>query len=301
MRSAVQRAVGILITAVLGAASYAPVVTTFETAPARPTASIPALPVTRALILDLDADRDVFLQDGNRIVGWRNQVEDSPAQFFVHRDRGREVPGSGRPTLRRNVAEAGGHNTVIFEEQELINFHEDAFDGCTTGKGYTWFSVMTVYEQHVGLPDVNSFFGNLRNGGNYEGFWGNVEDDNTVWIGSRNSITFGRFDENNPKLLGPELKVGRYHVVVGRMGAGTDTVEIELFVDSPEPVGSVPYPVVPEDDPSRMAIGQERDAWQHPGRESFHGEIARFLIYERPLNDEELGRMIAHLRDVYGI
>ena len=284
-----------------GLTSCARVGSTSESASAAPAASTPALPVTRALILDLNADRGVFLQDGDRVVGWRNQVKDSPAQFFVHRDRGREIPGSGRPTLRRNAAGAGGHNAIAFREQELVNFHEDEFDACTTGKGYTWFSVMTVYEQHVGLADVNSFFGNLRNSGNYEGFWGSVEDDNSVWIGSRNGRTFGRFDENNPKLLGPELEIGRYYVVAGRMGAGTDTVDIELFVDTPEPAGSVPYPVVPEDDPSRMAIGQERDAWQHPGRESFHGEIARFLIYERPLNDGELERMITHLREVYGI
>ncbi len=259
------------------------------------------LPTTEALLLDLDADRDVFLQKGDRVVGWRNQVAASPAQFFVHRDLGRDVPGSGRPTIRRRVAEIGGHDTIVFEEQELVNFHEDEFDACTTGNGYTWFSVMTVYEQRVGLPDVNSFFGNLRNDGNFEGFWGNLEDDNAVWIGSRNGVTFGRFDENNPKLLGPRLEIGRYYVLAGRMGAGVDTVDIELFVDAPEPVGSVRFPVNPEADASRMAVGQERDATNHPGEESFHGEIARFLIFERPLGDDELAEMMAFLRGEYGI
>lgn len=258
-----------------------------------------ALPVTEGLLLDLNAGADVFLQDGDRVVGWRNQVAESPAQFFVQRDLGREVPGSGRPTLRNNAV--GGHDAIMFEEQELVNFHEDEFDACTTGSGYTWFSVMSVYEQHVGLPDVNSFFGNLRNEGNYEGFWGNLEDDNSVWIGSRSGITFGRFDENNPKLLGPRLETGSYYVVAGRMAAGTDTVEIELFVDSSESVGSVSFPVNPGADPSRMAIGQERDATNHPGEESFHGEIARFVVYEGSLSDEDLGTTISYLQEIYDL
>lgn len=263
-------------------------------------ASLPVSPpVEDGLLLDLDADREVFLQEGDRVVGWRNQVADSPAQFFVHRDLGREVPGSGRPRIRRNVDAIAGHDAVVFEEQELVNLHEDEFDDLTTGSGYTWFCVMTVHEQRVGLVDVNSFFGNLRNGGNYEGFWGNVEDDNSVWIGSRNGITFGRFDENNPKLLGPRLEIGRYVVVAGRMAAGTDTVDIELFVDSPRPVGSVRFPVNPDADPSRMAIGQERDAVEHPGAESFHGEIARFLIYDHPLTDEELRHTMSFLSGYY--
>ena len=256
-------------------------------------------PVTDGLLLDLDADEDVFLQDGNRVVGWRNQVADSSAQFFVHRDLGRDVPGSGRPTLRMDAV--GGHDAVVFEEQELVNMHEDEFDVLTTGQGYTWFSVMTVYAQHVGLPDVNSFFGNLRNGGNYEGFWGNVEDDNTLWIGSRNGVTFGRFDENNPKLVGPRLEIGQYYVVAGRMEAGTDTVAVELFVDSPEAVGAVPFPVNPDGNPSRMAIGQERDATNHPGVESFHGEIVRFLVFGRPLSHDEMTRTIGFLQHEYGL
>ena len=37
--------------------------------------------------------------------------------------------------------------------------------GTLTGSGYTWFAVMSVAEQVRQLKDVNSFFGNLRNGG----------------------------------------------------------------------------------------------------------------------------------------
>ena len=48
-----------------------------------------------------------------------------------------------------------------------------------------------------------------------------------------------------------------------------------------------------------MAIGQERDAIEHPGFESFDGELTRFLIWERSLDDEELANAIQLLQKVY--
>ena len=50
-----------------------------------------------------------------------------------------------------------------------------------------------------------------------------------------------------------------------------------------------------------MAIGQERDAIQHPGKESFDGEIARFMIFDRPLSDAELEKEISTLQNHYGL
>jgi hypothetical protein len=85
------------------------------------------------------------------------------------------------------------------------------------------------------------------------------------------------------------------------MGAGTDQVDIELFVDSAKPVASRPIPVNPQANSSKMAIGQERDATNHPGKESFDGEIARLLVYQRPLTHVELKRVIDHLQKVYAL
>lgn len=188
-------------------------------------ATIHAQVVTKGLILDLDADKGVEVEDGDRVVKWTNQVAAFAAKDFLKRDQGRREPGSGRPTLKKSVAAVGGHNTLVFKRQELVNHEEDAFDHLLTGSGYTWLAVISVHKQVVQLKDVNSFFGNLRNGGNYEGIWGNLTDDNRVWIGSRNGITFGRWDDNNPMVLAPEpLQQNRYHVVAGRMGAGTGAV-----------------------------------------------------------------------------
>ncbi|MDB4578170.1 hypothetical protein N9105_02545, partial [Akkermansiaceae bacterium] len=97
------------------------------------------------------------------------------------------------------------------------------------------------------------------------------------------------------------LAENRYYLVLGRMGAGKKIVDLELFINSATPADKKTVPVNPKANPSKMAVGQERDATNHPGKESFHGEIARLLIYERPLTNEELSQMISHLVEVYKI
>jgi len=218
--------------------------------------------------------------------------------------------GSGRPTLKKNVKSLGGNSTLVFKEQELVNHQEDAFDHMTQGSGYTWLSVMCAYDQVKGKPDVNSFFGNLTNGKPYAGFWGNLMDDNRVWMGTRTGKDFGRkpkkgesvlwHKELNPQVISEEpLKVKTYYLVMGRMGAGTEIVDLELFVNSTKPVDKKSVPIATDTNPSKMAIGQERDATNHPGWESFHGEISRFLIFERPITDEELNKIATHLKKQY--
>jgi type 1 glutamine amidotransferase len=268
---------------------------------------IDPLPVTEGLLLDLDANQGIELEDGDKICSWGNQVQTNEIKKFIKQDDGRNIAGTGRPKLKLNAAKAGGNNTVVFNRQELVNHQEDAFDHLITGNGYTWFSVMAVYKQVSLLADVNSFFGNLRNSnlddkGNYEGFWGGVSDDNRLWMGTRNAITFGRWDENNPQIIDSKpLETGKYYLVIGRMEAGTGQAKLELFINGLDPVAEGFVPVNPEANPSKMVIGQERDAINHPGRESFDGEISRFLIYERPLSGEELKMMVNKLMLKYHI
>ena len=169
-----------------------------------------------------------------------------------------------------------------------------------TGSGYTWVAVLAAAKQRPS-EDLNCFFGNLKNGGVYEGVWGGLNDDNTLWCGSRNGRTFDRGNKDNPKVVGPKLEEDRFYVIAGRMGAGTGDVVVELFVNEAKPVASKPFPVNPKANSSKMAIGQERDATNHPGRESFIGEIARIMFWERPLTDAELAEKLAALREEYGI
>jgi hypothetical protein len=88
---------------------------------------------------------------------------------------------------------------------------------------------------------------------------------------------------------------------MGRMGAGQGVVDLDLFKKSIEAVESKKVPVNPEANPSTMAIGQERDATNHPGFESFSGEITRLLMYDRALTDEALSQVAAYRMDTYRI
>ncbi|MBM4038680.1 MAG: lactonase family protein [Planctomycetes bacterium] len=243
-------------------------------------------------IVDLDADKDVELE-ADRVVSWKNQVAWKARDFL-----GKRV--NGRPALRKAVAELRGHNSLVFKKEELVNYDEDAFDHLVTGSGYTWVAVLAAAKQRPS-HDLNCFFGNLKNGGVFEGFWGGLNDDNTLWCGSRNGRTFDRGNKDNPKVVGPKLEEGRFYVLAGRMGAGTGDVTLELFVNDPKPVASKPFPVNPKANSSKMAIGQERDATNHPGLESFIGEIARIIFWERPLADAELAEKLAALKTEYGI
>ena len=65
-------------------------------------------PLKEGLLLDLNADNDVQLSDGDKINAWVNQVKDNEVNTFVPQDKGRKIPGSGRPRLKLNVPELNG-------------------------------------------------------------------------------------------------------------------------------------------------------------------------------------------------
>jgi hypothetical protein len=252
-------------------------------------------------LLDLDAAFGLNLEPGGRVAAWTNRVDNGTGRVFVKQDRGRKEPGSGRPTLLERDPLIGNKPAVEFRQQELVNHDEDAYDALIQGGGYTWIAVMRVFDQRVGLKDVNTVFGNLRSGGNYEGLWSNLTDDNRLWTGARNGLTFGRFDVNNPMVLGPRLATGQYYLTASRLPSGTGSVSLELYANSLKAVAREVYPVNPAANSSKMVIGQERDAIQHPGQEAFDGAVARLLIWSRPLTDEEFERVMTSLAAYYRI
>jgi hypothetical protein len=248
------------------------------------------------LLIDLDAERGVTLERGF-VASWESQVAGVRRVF-----EGRRI--EGRPTLSMPSALLRGGRALTFVKQELVLYDDDLLSPLTTGRGYTWLAVLRLGIQQPGWAmrerDLNAIFGNLRNGPQYEGFWAGVNEDGTLWAGPRNGRSFGRWNSDNPQLLGPRLEVGRFYVIAGRLGKGVAMVPAELFVGGRR-VAQAPFSVNPLATPSRLAIGQERDATDHPGKESFIGEIARLLIWGRTLTDEELSGVQDATAERYGL
>lgn len=260
------------------------------------------------LLLDLNADRQVTTQNGNQVTRWRNQAPTNRAENFVTNDVGRANfggPGSGRPTLIRNNPDLNGHNSIAFRDDELINFEENTFDHLTTGAGYTWVAIVAPYAQtHPPeiplIRDVNAFFGNLRNGAPFDGLWAGFTQNRNLWTSTRNRNAGGRFlAPNDTRIGGPNVPLNQFRIVAGRLQSGVGNRTMQLFVNNENPVSSASIPVLSTGNASVMAIGTERNATNHPGRESFDGEIARFLIFERPLSNVELRNTLNSLRQTY--
>ena len=270
------------------------------------------------LALDLNADTGLTIEDDNMVTTWANQAPNPKAVNFHSTEEGRTKTivtqkelGTGRPTLLKNVGEINGHSSLVFRSDELINDNDEAFHGMMTGGGYTWFAVIKPYEQtgpgkiNSGYP--NAFFGCLRNtakpqleGGQYAGFWGSFYPDGRVYMGSRNGTSVKVRDGiNTPEIAAPAPSVNQWHVIMGRQGSGKGEVLLELFVDDPsKAANSGKYPVA-DVEPSRMAIGTERNAINHQGKESFDGELARLLMYGTALDQEEMKEVHDYLRTLY--
>lgn len=261
------------------------------------------------LVLDLDAAAGVETDAAGKVLSWSNNVAGSPVGKFVPNDLGRKEPGSGKPTLLKPDA-TRLFPVVDFHSHELINREEDAFDSLTKGSGHTWYAVVAVDPQKSARKDTHAIFGNLRNtmakdggtGGQFEGLWGVVRDDRSIYAGVRNGIEFKRGSPNNPEVASlTKLEIGRFHVIAGRMGAGAGTVPVEVWVNMPKPEAAGTVVVNPEANPSKMAVGQERDATNHPGEESFDGKLARLLIYNTALTNDEMKIVFQKLVTQYQI
>ena len=74
---------------------------------------------------------------------------------------------------------------------------------------------------------------------------------------------------------------------------------VELYLNDPlKPIKTMDF-LTGTVEPSRMAIGTERNAINHQGHESFDGEIARFLIYKGAMNPKERKQSYDYIKQHY--
>lgn len=239
---------------------------------------------------------------------------------------------NGKPSL----AFWGNPSNGAITGDDLINMDgPDVYDRLIQGAGYTWIAVIKPYAQIslVGAnddqKDINILFGNLKNGDagkcQYCGVWAGVSTSTDrpmfFWAGNRGDDDFsagapyegqpysnngtGHYrTDGNPHVFGRQMTVGKWEIVGARMGSGSGDVWIETFMGKSNAViAKKPWRVYPtygpDEDADMMAIGTERDAANHVGLESYDGEFARILIWERPLGDVELQQALNALDSLY--
>jgi hypothetical protein len=239
---------------------------------------------------------------------------------------------NGLPSLAFRGNPANG----VITGDDLINMDgPDVYDHLIQGAGYTWIAVIKPYKQISIITgddagkDINILFGNLKNGDNgkcqFCGMWagvsGSVDRPDFFWAGNRGDDDFfagapyenqpysnngtGHYrTDGNPHVHARQMTTDKWEVVAARMGSGAGDVWIETFMGKSNAIiAKKPWRVYdkygPEEDADMMAIGTERDAINHVGLESYDGEFARFLIWERPLNDAELQQALNAIDSVY--
>src|SRR5690606_38498059 len=90
---------------------------------------------------------------------------------------------------------------------------------------------------------------------------------------------------------------GGFHILMGRLAAGTGTPLAEVFVDSPIAEASGNPAIAALTDAGALTVGAERVG----GGEYWEGQIARILIYNRPLTLGELNQTGYALASQYAI
>ena len=239
---------------------------------------------------------------------------------------------NGHPSL----AFWGNPSLSVITGDDLVNMDgPDVYDHLIQGAGYTWIAVIKPYKQISIITnddagkDINILFGNLKNGDSgkcqYCGMWagvsGSADRPMFFWAGNRGDDDFsagapyenqpysnngtGHYrTDGNPHVHAKQMTVDKWEIVGARMGSGVGDVWIETFMGNRNAIiAKKPWRVFDKydstEDADVMAIGTERDAINHVGLESYDGEFARFLIWERPLTDAELQQALNALDSTY--
>ena len=232
---------------------------------------------TTGLIQDLDADVGVATS-GSSVTSWANQGTGGDSVST----------NNGSPQLITGAV--NGHNAISFTADRMAGTSTTAFDANVSGSGYTWFAVVNP-DRNPGAK--NQIFGTLINGSPYNG--------QTAGIGNPSNSPYAMYRAGSDQFTtgaSQNLDRGGYHVLAGRLAAGTGSQLQEVFVNgvmTADGFGNIN--VSGSASAGQLTIGAERAG----GGERYDGDIARILIYDRPLTSTELSDTFNALATLYNV
>ena len=240
----------------------------------------PQIP-TVGLVQDLDGDLGISLS-GTTVVGWSNSAPS-----------GGDDVSAARGTVEMSPDTLNGHAVVHFDSSSLAGDDEDAFDFGLSGSGFTWLVVVRSDAQDNSRK--NRVLGTLLNQSPYSGYTAGVF---TNANGTRPYADMVESPGSGESYADADDEIlDTWVIVAGRLSAaasGTSTLEIVVDGRPASASTSIAYPVL---DCGALTIGAERV----DGGEHFDGDVARILVYERPLPDAELDQAFEALAALYGL
>jgi len=201
--------------------------------------------------------------------------------------------GSGDPQLLSSATPTGQSAIAFTTDDRLVGDDDSALDTIIQGNGLTWIAVIRIPDnQGAGVPNgKNRIFGTLTNETPFSGYMANIDNDEVLGAdvrpGPAVSDTF--FIDGSTS-----LNDGIFKVLSGRLTDGTGEQLHQIYSDlSLESSGFATISDSTNSGP--LTLGAERTG----GSEYGDFDLARLLIYDRPLTGLEWNSTILELQATY--
>ena len=229
------------------------------------------------LVQDLDADRGVTASN-MEVSDWVNQAA-----------TGGDDVSTNRGTVLVVANAANGHDALGFSDSRMASDDQSAFDAIMQGNGYTVFVVVRPAMQDQTIKNV--IFGTLLDTAPFNGVTLGAAD------AGANPYVMPRPSDVDIFVQSSQMRANQWTILAARLSAGRNLQTAELFIDSTTAIESGTVNIPGDTDSGPLSVGSERIG----GTEHFDGDLARILIYSRPLTDAEFRETGQALSALYGI
>lgn len=187
-----------------------------------------------------------------------------------------------------------GHSALRFQQGDrMAGTSDTAFDAVMQGNGHTWFAVVNAGPQNHTAK--NAIFGTLLNAGPFSGMIAHVANDGGANV-TGNVILRPSTTDISARAT-TNINDGGFHILAGTLSAGTGAQQQQIFIDGSAAEASAALNILGTTDSGPIAIGAERTG----GGEHIDADIARILIYDRPLTLAEFNQTGSDLAATYGL